>query len=803
MADKTTTGRGTALWALFALLAAVYLVSGSGRFHIVDEVSLFSVTESVAKRGAFDTNAIAWTQWVNSPGEVLGAFGPQGDDFSKKGPAPAILAVPFYLIGWLSSRLPVAALHLSMLQTAFWLNAVVTALTGVLVARAVLALHYSLRAAVLAGAIFGLCTIAWPYATHFFGEPVSTLAIFGLFYALLRLRQTGAPRYALVGGLAAGVMITTSAAHAVLPAPFCLYLLFAVHLWAKHTAQNANRGLSAAVRYLLSAIGRLLAFAIPLAVLLGLLALYNLARFGTPFSTGYHFESGEGFNANWLLGLWGLLFSPYRGLFWYTPLALLSVLAWPGFIRRHRAEGWLLAIVALVMVAIFGKWWMWWGGFAWGPRFLVPLAPFLVVILAPWLEFGPVRGMWPILRRAALIAVLALSFIVQILAVTANYVNYEIALRSLYPTDWADPLKYGPPAMFNPAHSPVLGQLRLLLENFAANLDLGWVWTGHVAWQVPALAGGVALLAGLAWLLAGRRDAPRLAPVAAALAMAGLLALGILSARVFAARPEYGVAGQGYAAALQEIEVAEGQQAARRDDGIVTIAPYQYQVPMARYRGRLPIYGYATESLPLHPETESVLWRALTLHGRIWLVTVGLPPADPANGVEAWLAREAFKSDDRWLDDARLAQFVTAPRLEPVDVRTRLGNHVRLLGARWSGDTSRPGGTVAAELTWVADAAPGDLRGFMQLIAPDGRLVAQQDGVPGGGYAPSTGWVPGTPVADRRGLALPDDLAPGEYTLIAGLYDAATGQRLAVTNSDGTPQGDFMGLGTIQVSDQP
>ena len=507
MADKTRTGRGAALWALFALLAAVYLITGSGRFHIVDEVSLFSVTESVAKRGAFDTNAIAWTQWVNSPGEVLGAFGPEGDDFSKKGPAPAILAVPFYLIGWLSSRLPIEALRLSMLQTAFWLNAVVTALTGVLLAQAVLALGYSLRAAVLAGAVFGLGTIAWPYATHFFGEPVSALAIFGLFYALLRLRQTGAPRYAFLGGLAAGIMITTSAAHAVLLAPFGVYLLYAIHVWARRRAAGADGWFRAAIRYLWAAVGRLLAFAVPLAALAGLLVLYNLARFGTPLSTGYHFESGEGFNANWLLGLWGLLFSPYRGLFWYTPLAILSVLAWPGFIRRHRAEGWLTAVVTLVMVAMFAKWWMWWGGFAWGPRFLVPLAPFLVLVLAPWLEFSPARGAWPVVRRVLLIIVLALSFVVQLLAVTANYVNYEIALRGLYPTDWADPLKYGPPAMFNPAHSPVLGQARLLLENLDANLDLGWVWAGHVAWQVPALAGGIALLAGLTWLMAGRRGA--------------------------------------------------------------------------------------------------------------------------------------------------------------------------------------------------------------------------------------------------------------------------------------------------------
>ena len=112
-----------------------------------------------------------------------------------------------------------------------------------------------------------------------------------------------------------------------------------------------------------------------------------------------------------------------------------------------------------------------------------------------------------------------------------------------------------------------------------------------------------------------------------------------------------------------------------------------------------------------------MLWRALTQHGRLWLVTVGLPPADPTNGVEAWLAREAFKTDDRWLDDARLALFVTASRLEPLDVRARLGDDVRLLGARLSSDTVHPGGTIAAELTWVADSTPGELRGFVQLIA--------------------------------------------------------------------------------------
>jgi hypothetical protein len=284
--------------------------------------------------------------------------------------------------------------------------------------------------------------------------------------------------------------------------------------------------------------------------------------------------------------------------------------------------------------------------------------------------------------------------------------------------------------------------------------------------------------------------------------VAALLALGVISARVYAARPEYGVTAQGYAAALAEVEAAEAQQPGR-GAAIVTIAPYHYQVPMARYRGRLPIYGYATEPTPLHPETESVLWRALAQHGRLWLVTVGLPPADPGNGVEAWLAREAFKAEDRWLDDTRLAQFVTAPRLEPLEVRARLGENVRLQGARLSTDAVHPGDTLAVELNWVADGAPGDLRGFLQLLAPDGRLVAQQDGIPGGGYAPSPGWQPGIAVADRRGLVLPADMAPGDYTLIAGLYDAATGQRLPVAGPDGAAAGDFVRLGMVKVSGQP
>lgn len=778
------------LLALCALLTAIYLATGAGRFRIIDEVSLFAVTESVAKRGALDTNAIAWTQWVNSPGEVLGAFGPEGDVFSKKGPAPAFIAVPFYLIGWLSGMLPVASLRLSALQTALWANGFVTALTALLLAQNVRILGYRLRTALLAGMLFGLATIAWPYATHFFGEPLSTLAISGLFYALLRLRQTGEARYAIWGGIAAGVMIATSAAHAVLLAPFGLYLLWGMTKRRRDEAAK-QRISNSPIRPSGHSLICLSLFALPLLCVAGLLMWYNWARFGALFSTGYHFEAGEGFTANWREGLWGVLFSPYRGWFWYSPLALAGVIAWPGFLRRHQAEGRLLLAITLILVGLFGKWWMWWGGFAWGPRFLVPLAPIFVLVLAPWLDRPHRRRTW-----AAFGLLAGLSVIVQLLAVSVNYANYEFILRQIYPTDWADPLKYGPPALYNPVHSPVLGQIRLLLDNPTTNLDLGWLEPGRIAWRVPAVAGLTGLLAGSTWRLAARR---RNRPAWASAALALLAALGTagLSAQAYAAQADYGADDQGYGTAMAEIA-----RRGRPGDGIVTIAPYHYHITMARYRDRLPIYGYATEPTPLHRETEAVLRRALTRHQRLWLVTVGLPPADPSNGVEAWLATHAFVAEDRWLDDARLVVFITAEELTPADAVARLDNQVELLAARVGAANARPGGTLAVELTWQATASwqGKPLRGFVQLLTPDGRLAVGQDGPPGGGYKASSGWTPGVPVADRRGLLLPENLPAGEYALIAGLYDETTGQRLKVSNGSEGSAADYILLDAIQLS---
>jgi hypothetical protein len=110
-------------------------------------------------------------------------------------------------------------------------------------------------------------------------------------------------------------------------------------------------------------------------------------------------------------------------------------------------------------------------------------------------------------------------------------------------------------------------------------------------------------------------------------------------------------------------------------------------------------------------------------------------------------------------------------------------------------DTAAPGQTLPVEFTWLPLQPPQtNYNLFLQLLNPEGGLVAQHDSPLNGGYTPPTTWSPHVPHIARHALSLPPDLPPGPYRLIAGLYDPATGQRLPVNN-----QGDFVELGNVTI----
>ena len=134
----------------------------------------------------------------------------------------------------------------------------------------------------------------------------------------------------------------------------------------------------------------------------------------------------------------------------------------------------------------------------------------------------------------------------------------------------------------------------------------------------------------------------------------------------------------------------------------------------------------------------------------------------------------------------------------PLQVQTdaELGGVVVLLGADLSpGATLHAGAPLTITLAWQGRAEMEvSYRVFLHLRRPDGGLLTQSDGEPAGWTRPTTGWAPGEIVLDARTLDIPPDAPPGEYALVAGLYDPASGQRLPLP--DGT---DAVPIATITI----
>ena len=112
---------------------------------------------------------------------------------------------------------------------------------------------------------------------------------------------------------------------------------------------------------------------------------------------------------------------------------------------------------------------------------------------------------------------------------------------------------------------------------------------------------------------------------------------------------------------------------------------------------------------------------------------------------------------------------------------TVFDGRVSLAGWSISPEPLRVGDDPRLDLFWqVREPLAADYNIFLHLYDASGKLVAQNDGAPGGGAWPTSGWRTGDVIVDQHTLKLPSDMEPGEYTLAAGVYDLATGRRLPI-----------------------
>lgn len=146
-----------------------------------------------------------------------------------------------------------------------------------------------------------------------------------------------------------------------------------------------------------------------------LIPAYSWACFGDPFTLPYSLQASfprmkEGLYAiQWPNPdtAFNLLFTPARGLFFWTPFIVVAGFGYWHLIQRSRGLFWLTYLVPLLhIVVISGRTWDWPAGPAWGPRLLSPIIPLLALPCAFGIQRFPKLGV-PLAVYSILVTTLA------------------------------------------------------------------------------------------------------------------------------------------------------------------------------------------------------------------------------------------------------------------------------------------------------------------------------------------------------------------------------------------------------------
>jgi len=209
------------------------------------------------------------------------------------------------------------------------------------------------------------------------------------------------------------------------------------------------------------ALPKTLAALSPLILGLGFIGFYNYSCFGSPFLTSEQAFQGSvnifaEFNTPLPYGVAVNLFTPYRGLFVYSPILITGFL---GFLKAKEKlavkDTLFLGSLFLSVFLIYSTWTDLTGGLSFGPRFLIPSIPYLL-IFAGFLFQGSGSKL--------------LMYLLYLIGVFENGVGALTTALGVNGNIWTSPL--------------VAHNLPLFLHG---NLDVWWLNRAGNLWFVPAI----------------------------------------------------------------------------------------------------------------------------------------------------------------------------------------------------------------------------------------------------------------------------------------------------------------------------
>ncbi len=227
---------------------------------------------------------------------------------------------------------------------------------------------------------YALGTIAFTYSTQFMGHQLAAVLAATHFLLARGVTDKTSIRRAAAMGLLAGLGAITEYFSALVHVIIALSYLRRMRPWSAWGVWAVS-GIIAACPLL----------------------IYNAFCFGGPFTMAYGHEAARVFQEVHSAGfmgvtyprlesMWGLLFSPSKGLFFLSPFLLIGVAGIFPALRSRRSECMVmvLSIGAIMLLAM--SVYVWRAGRTIGPRHMVTMLPFLMTLVVSGV------GRWPALR---------------------------------------------------------------------------------------------------------------------------------------------------------------------------------------------------------------------------------------------------------------------------------------------------------------------------------------------------------------------------------------------------------------------
>lgn len=413
-AQSRTKERQALCWLAGAILVWAFISSHATMS--VDPPSRYLEAKALVETGSFAVTPLT------GEGIPPGVFsGKDGQLYSYFGKVQSVFFAGPY---WFCTRvLDIQSDKLIRSLTALTLFPLLLTMLGLAFYFLLKEFDFSPRASLTGALLVVFATGIWQTSKEAQEEPILALFYVLAVYGLRRYQKSASLFSLLTACLAIAAAILTRTD--TLPTIFCFLLITS---WLILRQQKAGPKIAlhrlAALLIVMGCLGYATALQIGI----------NLLLFGHPISAID--DQLSWFSWSILpMGLKGLLISPGRGLIWFNPFVLLTILGLPWLWKHHRSFFFLITGSFLGCLLLHAAYPVFHGNCCWGPRYLIRHMPLLLLVAC---LFGLTAGSNSVLRRYLFATVMIISVLVQLLAVSMHHTREILELDAAYPGSWSD-----------------------------------------------------------------------------------------------------------------------------------------------------------------------------------------------------------------------------------------------------------------------------------------------------------------------------------------------------------------------------